>query len=636
MTPFTPEDIVQLKEPSHVRVHPYRRVAAYALSQFDGDARVSTIRVEGPDMDGAMEVKGTHLHHPEWAPDGEGLAYVEGPTESGSWLHVVDRHGRAIRSPIAIPGDGTSLAWNPDGRRVAVEYVSNPRESDAEVRIVRRLRHHFDSRGYIGSRLWTVAVVDLEQGILDPISPESFHHFTPSWSPDGRLLTLVTTRSQDWDREWVWDVYTVDIESRRWERVTDASGVALYPVWAPDGAAIAFLHNHSRDTGSTADYHLHEARRVQGGWRVACLSHDLDRGAALVHEPPEPGGGKPVYTPDGSAILWVVNQGGQYHLMRTGRNGEHTLIDRHQGWPTLSTDGQTRAQLVFRPDSPPLVTLKDESGTVLAEVDDNLWLQDKVVCRNPEEYAFESDGTTVTAWLWSLPNRSADHPWLLQFHGGPHGAFGPYFSHTQQILASEGYLVAALNYRGSAGFGQGFADLVHANWGPLEGRDGIHLMDALISDGRVRATAQVGVFGPSYGGFMTNWMVTHYPERVNAGVAISTVSHLLTSALGIDHWESLATDQGGAPWEIPGYYHDHSPLMHADRIGAPLLLLHGEDDMTCPLIEAEMMFAALRMQGKPVELVRYVRESHAFHRAGRPGTLVDAHGRMLAWFSNLR
>lgn len=245
------------------------------------------------------------------------------------------------------------------------------------------------------------------------------------------------------------------------------------------------------------------------------------------------------------------------------------------------------------------------------------------------------DGRTVSAWLWSLPSRTAEDPWLLQFHGGPHGAFGPYFSHTQQILASHGYLVAALNYRGSAGFGQAFADLVHANWGPQEGQDGIALMSALEREGTVHKEAPIGVFGPSYGGFMTQWMITHYPERIQAGVAISTVSHLITSALGIDHWESLAGDQGGLPWEIPDYYTQHSPVMDAPQITAPLLLLHGEEDMTCPLIEAEMMFSALRIQGKDVELVRYVGESHAFHRAGRPGTMVDAHRRMLAWFSRL-
>lgn len=175
---------------------------------------------------------------------------------------------------------------------------------------------------------------------------------------------------------------------------------------------------------------------------------------------------------------------------------------------------------------------------------------------------------------------------------------------------------------------------MHANWGPQEGEDAIRLIEALSAE-HIVDVARVGVFGPSYGGFMTNWMITEYPSQIRRAVALSTVSHLLTSAFGIDHWESLATDQGGWPWERPQYYQTHSPVMKAQNVEAPLLLLHGEDDMTCPLIEAEMMFVALRWQRKAVEMVRYPGESHSFHRAGRLATLVDVHNRMLSWFAAL-
>lgn len=635
MTRLTPEDIVYLKEASHVRIHPKRPLAVYVLSEFQETARVSTLCFMGPEAEQYEAISGRLGRHPEWAPAGDALAYAEGSSFT-SQLHVVDRLGRDVTEPMVIAGDVTTLAWSPDGRRLAVEYLAASDGSEGGIRVIKRLRHHFDSRGYLGERRWVVAVWDLDAGVLAWISTAPFHHFAPSWSPDGASLALVTTRSPDWDREWVWDLYTVDLAADAWQKVTDSSGVTLYPVWAPDGHRIAFLHNHSPYTGSTADYHLHEARDDCGNWRVRCLAHDLDRGAALIHEPPEPGGGKPVYTPDGSRILWVVNQGGMYDLMAADQNGHQTFWAHHQGWPSLSSDGSLRAQLQFRPDGPPIVSLVDAQGAVTAQVDDNPWLRARTLCRGPEEFQLTTDdGRTVSAWIWSLSPRAIEGPWLLQFHGGPHGAFGPYFSHTQQILTSHGYLVAALNYRGSAGFGQDFGDLVHANWGPQEGQDGIAVIHALAHQGWVSEDAPVGVFGPSYGGFMTQWMLSHYPDRVKAGVAISTVSHLITSALGIDHWESLAGDQGGLPWEIPDYYTRHSPLMDANYITAPLLLLHGEEDMTCPLIEAEMMFSALRIQGKDVELVRYVGESHAFHRAGRSDTMADAHHRMLAWFSRL-
>lgn len=518
---------------------------------------------------------------------------------------------------------------------MAIEYLDQCEQGEPEIRVIQRLRHHFDSRGYIGDRRWRVTIANLATGELMRVGDERFHHFSPSWSPDGRQLALITTRSPDWDRQWIWDVYTVSLDDMALHPVTTSSGVSLYPVWSSDGSHIAFLHNHSTRTGSTQDYHLWEASLVDGQWSTQCLSHDLDRGAALIHEPPESGGGAPAYSPDGRTILWVINDGGQYRLVRTGRDCQTEEWVSHLGWPSVSAAGDKVAALRYRPDGPPCVVVVDaESGSVIYQADENLWMAELSLCKNPQEFTVMSGGEAIKAWLWTSLEAAGPKPLLVHFHGGPHGAFGPYFSHTQQILASHGYLVAALNYRGSAGFGQRFADLVHAHWGPQEGEDGIRLIDALTQSGYAQAN-RVGVLVPSYGGFMTNWMLTHYPGRVQAGVAISTVSHLITSALGIDHWESLVSDQGGAPWDIPGYYHDHSPVMYADRVAAPLLLLHGEQDMTCPLIEAEMMFAALRMQQKPVELVRYVGESHAFHRAGRPRTMVDAHDRMLAWFQQV-
>lgn len=631
MAVFTPGDLSSLQEPSTVRIHPDGRRVAYVLTRFEGDDRVSAIHLLGPKGRQVVRCEGMRAHHPQWGPDGTRLVYVMGAADGVSWLHVIDGVGNEVEAPIAIEGDVTRIGWHPLGRRLVVEYLKNPPATGRGVRVIRRLRHHFDSRGFIGDQCWTVAVVDLEQRTVESVGEDSWHHFTPTWSPDGSCLALVTTRSPTWDIEWVWDVYIVNWETGEWQQVTDSSGVSLYPVFSPDGGRLAFLHNHCRQTASTRDYHLHEARLIHGQWRVQCLSHGLDRGAALVHEPPEPGEGQPTYTADGTAIAWVVNDRGRYQLVSTHGPGEHHMVQADQGWPTWSRDGHYRAQLHYRPDGPPRVTLTDWAGDVVIEADDNLWLQERTLCRAPTEYRFSSDDETVSAWIWEIPGRKSPVPLLIQFHGGPHGAFGPYFSPTQQLFASAGYLVAALNYRGSAGFGQAFAKVVHANWGPAEGRDAMALLDRLIDDKRVAGTA-VGVFGPSYGGFMTNWMLTHYPDRIQSGVAISTVSHLITAALGIDHWESLATDQGGPPWEIPGYYQDHSPVMRADRVGAPLLLLHGEQDMTCPLIEAEMMFSALRMQGKPVELVRYVGESHAFHRTGRPSTMIDAHQRMLAWF----
>lgn len=630
MTSLTPEDISKIQEPGLPKLRPAGFEVAYEVGFFYEGERARDIFIVSPDHTRRAITQNHRSHHPEWSADGR-LAYAEGPCDTGdSFIHVADPNG-AILQTVAIAGDVTSLSWSPDGSRLAVEYLSKSHSSEKAVRVVRRLRHNFNSRSYIGEQRWQVVLVDLRSAELTNIGDQNFHHFAPSWSSDGRHIALTTTRRENWDLEWIWDVYVVALEDLSFHKVTDSVGVCLYPVWAPNSCRVAYLNNHSPNTGSTSDYHLWEAELVDGSWESRCLSHDFDRGAALIHEPPEAGGGRPVYIRDGQRILWAVNDAGRHRLMSTSRSGEMAVEAEDMGWPSMRSDGRYWAALKYGPQGPPHVTVvEDETGHSFLDIDENEWLNDRSVCRSPEMFTFSSGGFEVQAWLWSTREESS-LPLLLNFHGGPHGAFGPYFSVTQQVLASNGFLVAAINYRGSAGYGQAFADLVHANWGPQEGEDGLALINALAACDAADPN-RVGVFGPSYGGFMTNWMVTHYPGRVHAGVALSTVSDLTVSALGIDHWESLAGDQGGLPWEVPSYYRDHSPVMQANQVQAPLLLLHGEEDMTCLLTEAEMMFSALRIQRKPVELVRYPGESHSFHRQGRPDVMVDAHRRMVEWF----
>jgi dipeptidyl aminopeptidase/acylaminoacyl peptidase len=156
------------------------------------------------------------------------------------------------------------------------------------------------------------------------------------------------------------------------------------------------------------------------------------------------------------------------------------------------------------------------------------------------------------------------------------------------------------------------------------------VVDALVADGTIDPS-RVGVFGGSYGGFMTNLAIGR-TNRFRAGVSFATISRLDTFALTTDHWESIDWDSAGTPWERPDYYRSHSPLTEVQTMHAPLLILHGEEDFTCPVGEADQLFAALRKLKRTVELVRYPGGSHAFSGIGRPSHRIDAAERIAEWF----
>ena len=142
---------------------------------------------------------------------------------------------------------------------------------------------------------------------------------------------------------------------------------------------------------------------------------------------------------------------------------------------------------------------------------------------------------------------------------------------------------------------------------------------------------RLGVFGGSYGGFMTNLALSR-TNRFAAGVSYATISGLDTWSLQTDHWESVDWDSGGPPWEIPDYYRSHSPMTRVADIHAPLLILHGEQDYRCAVGEADQLFGALRKLKRTVELVRYPGGSHAFAHVGPPSHRLDFLQRVVDWF----
>jgi dipeptidyl aminopeptidase/acylaminoacyl peptidase len=155
-------------------------------------------------------------------------------------------------------------------------------------------------------------------------------------------------------------------------------------------------------------------------------------------------------------------------------------------------------------------------------------------------------------------------------------------------------------------------------------------VETLIATGRVDPR-RIGVTGGSYGGYMTAWLLSH-ADLFACGVAARGVYNLITLYGTSDAHELIEIEFEGYPWELAEELWEHSPLAHAHKINAPLLLLHSELDYRTPISEAEQLFAFLRRQKKVVELVRYPREGHELTRSGEPDHRADHLRRTLDWF----
>jgi dipeptidyl aminopeptidase/acylaminoacyl peptidase len=250
-----------------------------------------------------------------------------------------------------------------------------------------------------------------------------------------------------------------------------------------------------------------------------------------------------------------------------------------------------------------------------------------------EHFEVDRDGVTIDAWLLKPadfdPGRT--YPVILDVHGGPHGFHGYAFNNQQQMLASHGFLVVCSNPRGSGSYGREFARMVRCDWGGEDYLDLMAVLDTALEH-PFADRDRTGIWGYSYGGYMTAWAIGHTP-RFKAAVCGAPCFDLESMYGTSDISHIWGTYQwGGSPHEASEAFAAHSPSTFAHRATTPTLIVQGEADDRCPTGQGEQMFVALKQAGCEVEFARYPGGPHAMLRVGPPSHRADLLERLLGWF----
>ncbi len=247
----------------------------------------------------------------------------------------------------------------------------------------------------------------------------------------------------------------------------------------------------------------------------------------------------------------------------------------------------------------------------------------------PEERWFKAiDGSKFQGWYFSAGENS---PLALDVHGGPHAMWNGTGTmwHQFQCLVSAGYSVLATNPRGSAGYGQEFAQSILGEWGVNDARDLLNAVDEISKETN---PSSVVVLGGSYAGFQTMNLIG-IDKRFKAAVAQRGVYDFITFPIGTDIPLWFYDEIKGTPWDDVKRLWDLSPLSKAKDIETPVLIIASEKDFRVQISQSEEMYAALKYFNKPAVFVRYPRDGHELSRSGEPSHVVDRLNRIIDWFN---
>ena len=606
---------------------------------------------------GSGSGSGTGLHggesQPRWSPDGSRLAFVATSADGPPQIYLQDlaTNGQ-VRRLTDSPGGAFFPAWSPDGKAIA--YVSseptddhlvpietewlkqhpNLEDSSPRLRHVTKLKSRLEGRGFVESHTH-VFVVDVEGNPERQLTHGDFDDGAPAWSPNGKEIVFSSNRSPDAEQRLLTTLWRLNLDTGSLHRLDGRDMQEIHsPVFSPDGNMIAFY--------GASD--LAERRYFQGMhlWVVSREGHDernlaaeLDRQSGQTYHEhltlfyPD----APSWSPDGSILYFHASDHGDEAIFTVSPEGgparrlsaEHAQVFA----PQVTPDGKNIVCLASTPTRPfEVCTLPSSGGILTWLTSTNGWLKTDIDLAEPEHIQFSgAQGLDIEGWLIKphIGARIEPYPLILHVHGGPYLGWANTFYFQFQALAAAGYASLYINPRGSAGYGQDFTRL--RDYGENDYQDLMLGLDVVLAHGEVDP-GRLGVTGLSFGGFMTNWIVSQ-TDRFAAALTVNGISNWMTKLGASDimaMWQGV--EWGGAFWdsdELWDLYRRRSPVTFIRDVTTPLMLFGSENDFRVPIEQEELMLTALRAEDRVVEMIRFPGASHLIATSAAP------HHRVAQW-----
>ena len=546
-------------------------------SDLNGTPQVWRMSLSGgfPELVTALDTY--YVSKVQWSPNGDWLAFESAPGGGmNTQIFIVRPNGMDLQQLTSGGSTNNWLgAWSKNSE--SIFFSSNQNHSD---------------------RMETYQV-DIKTGEIKQIGSNVGTSRVESISSDGSqiLVNRVIYRGDN-------NIYLIDLKNNTETLLTPHDPPANFANarFSPDDNAVYLISNWDSDFSQLVKISLEN----EEDWITLHSRSDAEIDAFTLSK-----------DATRAVIIWNLAGRTELELFDLENNKTISMID---------LPGEVASSASF---------LKNEQTLVLQLSDsqrpDDIWLYDittqelQQLTRSPHagislnalvrptlEIYEAHDDLELSGWLYLPTDVECPCPLVLSFHGGPEGQERPRFRADYQALLALGMGVFAPNIRGSSGFGKRFLNLDN---GALR-RNAVQDIKSTVThlvDQKIAQSGKIGIMGGSYGGYMTMAGLTEFPDLFAAGVNIYGVVNFQTFFEKTEPWmASISKVIYGDPDTQIELLYDLSPMTNIQRVTAPTLVIHGDNDTNVPVYEAEQVVQKLREQNIPVEYILFPDEGHGF------------------------
>lgn len=640
------EDLTKIVSVASPKISPNEQEAIFLKTSIDEERNDYVANLFHIDLQSGDVKKWTHgkarISSPAWSPDGKKVAFLSNRVGKNQ-LYVMQASGGEAKQVTDFPKGVTRFTWAPCGEKIWVnapmkEDETNPEEKKKPTAYrVTTMKYKADGVGLLPQDLYRqISLVDLLTEEVTQFTEGNYHHDLHAVSHQGDTLVIGVNRAENLDNEFKTPLYLVDVATKQETVFVDKDGNYGNVVFSPDDAYVAFTGvDRSYENATQRELFVYDCEAAS----TICLTESIDAPVgdnAVADIQQGISASTAVWTEDNDLYFQLSTMGDVrlYYASLDGMIFPASPEQEHIYDYDVAKSGSFALVAMSNAVHPGELyqqTITTGERKALTSMNEAFVNEVEIVQPRAIVYKGHNDWD-VHGWLMKPAGfeEGQKYPLIVEIHGGPAAMYANTFFHEMQVLAGQGYGVLYVNPRGSHGYSQAFVDGVRGNYGVGDYADIMAGLDYAIAENDWIDTEKLGVTGGSYGGFLTNWIVGK-TNRFKAAVTQRSIANWMSFYGVSDIGYYFSEWQHGVSVEDMEKLWDISPLKYAGKIETPLLILHSENDLRCPIEQAEQLYITLKRMGKETEFVRFPEADHNLSRTGIPSLRQERLNELIAW-----